>query len=135
MTNTYPLMQLSRFNFIPKALRVPLLVSVAYFLGAQAAFLIGTLSDDIFAPFWPPNVVLFYVLLCARYVDWWRFVLAALPAHVIAELQVGMDWPQLTVAFVSNCMIAMLNAWAVRWLLLTPPWLNTFRRALIFIIS
>ena len=37
----------------------PLLLALAYFLGAQAAFFIGTLSDQIFALFWPPNVILF----------------------------------------------------------------------------
>ena len=41
------------------SLRGPLLVALAYFLGAQAAFFIGTLSDQIFALFWPPNVMLF----------------------------------------------------------------------------
>ncbi|HET9220313.1 MAG TPA: hypothetical protein VFR18_25260, partial [Terriglobia bacterium] len=37
-----------------KSLQAPLFVALAYYLGAQAAFAIGTLSDRIFAPFWPP---------------------------------------------------------------------------------
>ena len=45
------------------SLRGPIIVAVAYFIGAEIAFLIGTLSDRIFAPFWPPNVVLFCALL------------------------------------------------------------------------
>ncbi len=38
-------------------IRNVLIVAIAYYIGAELAFLIGTLSDKIFAPFWPPNVV------------------------------------------------------------------------------
>src|SRR4029453_5483507 len=47
---------------VPQSVRnllVPAFVAIAYYLGALAAFTIGTLTDRIFAPFWPPNVVLF----------------------------------------------------------------------------
>src|SRR5215831_20566046 len=94
-------------------LRGPILVSVAYLVGAESAFLVGTLSDRIFAPFWPPNVILFAVLLLAPTSRWWLYVAAAAPAHVIAELQVGMDALPMTVAFVTNCAIALLCAAAV----------------------
>lgn len=134
MKSARAVLQIPRLEFIPDALRIPLITSFAYFVGAEAAFLVGTLSDDIFAPFWPPNIILFYALLCAHYGDWWKLLLAVLPAHVLAELQVGMEWPQLTVAFLTNCAVALLNASAVRWLLVRPPWLGTFRRALIFVI-
>ncbi len=120
--------------FIPDTIRLPLITSVGYFLGAEVAFLVGTLSDQIFAPFWPPNIILFCALLSSRYADWWKLLLAVLPAHILAELRVGMDWPQLTVAFLTNCAVALLNASAIRWLLVAPPWLNTFRRAVIFVI-
>jgi integral membrane sensor domain MASE1 len=94
----------------PKAaLSAPVLVAVAYYLGAEAAFYIGTLSDRIFAPFWPPNVVLFCALLLATERRWWVFIAAAFPAHVVAELGVGMPAGQLLVAFVTNCMVAALN--------------------------
>ena len=92
-------------------LRGPLLVALAYFLGAEAAFFIGTLSDQIFALFWPPNVVLFCALLIVPQRQWWLYIAAAFPAHVIAELGVGMPVPQLLVAFATNCMVALLNAY------------------------
>jgi signal transduction histidine kinase len=122
-----------RLEFITHGMRYPLITSVAYLLGAELAFLTGTLSDNIFAPFWPPNVILFCALLGARHADWWKFLLAVLPAHIVAELQVGMPWPQLTVAFLTNCVVALLNAGAVRWLLVDPPWLSSFRRGLVFV--
>ena len=46
--------------------RMPLLVGLAYYLGAQFAFLIGTLSDQVFALFWPPNVILCALLFRPR---------------------------------------------------------------------
>ena len=42
-----------------RPLQGPILVALLYFLGAEAAFYIGTLSDQIFALFWPPNVICF----------------------------------------------------------------------------
>src|SRR5436190_2016047 len=68
------------------ALQGPLLVALAYFLGAEMAFFIGTLSDQIFALFWPPNVVLFCALLIVPQRDWWRYIAAAFAAHVISAL-------------------------------------------------
>jgi len=47
---------------------------------------------------------------------------------------VGMPAPQLLVAFVTNCLVALLNAYAVRRLLDPPPWLGTFRRMGVYIL-
>src|SRR5262252_5084372 len=100
-------------------LRGPILVSVAYFVGAESAFLVGTLSDRIFAPFWPPNVILFAVLLLAPVSRWWLYILAALP---------------MAVAFVTNCAIALISALAVRRRLEGPPWLGTLGKASIYVL-
>src|SRR5215475_9389920 len=93
---------------LPKNLitsQAPILVSLAYYLGAEAAFYIGTLSDRIFAPFWPPNIVLFCTLLLVPRRRWWLYIAAAFPAHVIAEIGVGMPVAQLLVAFLTNCTL------------------------------
>jgi signal transduction histidine kinase/integral membrane sensor domain MASE1 len=107
---------------------------VAYLLAAHAAFLIGTLSDKIFAPFWPPNAVLFYVFLIVPRRRWWVYVLATFPAHAWAELSVGMTAPALLVAFATNVLVAALSATGVRKFLRKPPWLGTLRKALLFIL-
>ena len=78
--------RLHRSNFLG-----PVLVSLAYYIGAEAAFIIGTLSDRIFAPFWPPNAVLFCAFISVPYRRWLIYVLAVFPAHVIAELGVGTN--------------------------------------------
>lgn len=125
---------LSRVRCLKVPPQGPLLVALAYLLGAEAAFYIGTLSDQIFALFWPPNVVLFCALMIVPQRDWWLYIAAAFLAHVVAELGVGMPAPQLLVAFATNCMVALLNAYAVRRFVGDPPWFGNFRKASIYIV-
>jgi signal transduction histidine kinase len=116
------------------SLKGPALVALIYLLGAEAAFYIGTLSDRIFALFWPPNVVLFCALLLVPQRRWWLYIAAAFPAHVVAEVGVGMPAPQLLVAFATNCMVALLNAYGVRRFVGDPPWFGTFQKASLYIV-
>ncbi len=109
-------------------------MALLYFVGAEVAFYIGTLSDQIFALFWPPNVILFCALLLVPQRNWWRYVAAALPAHIAAEFTVGMPAPQLLVAFATNCLVVLPNAWAVRHFVGGPPWFGNWRAALRYII-
>src|SRR5262245_9459373 len=125
---------LTRVRRLNVPLQGPLLVALAYLLGAEAAFHIGTLSDQVFALFWPPNVVLFCALMIVPKRDWWLYIGAAFPAHVVAELGVGMPAPQLLVAFATNCMVALLNAYAVRRFVGDPPWFGDLRKVFIYIM-
>jgi signal transduction histidine kinase len=127
-----PAWSLGRQTFAP--LRGPFLVALAYYLGAEAAFYIGTLSDKIFAIFWPPNVILFCALVIAPQRRWWLYIAAVLPAHAIAEHGVGMPVPQMALAFATNCMVALLNAYAVRRFVGDPPWFGTFQKAALYIV-
>ncbi len=117
-----------------KFCRAPLLLAVAYYLGAQAAFSIGTLSDRIFAPFWPPNIILFCALVLVPKSQWWLYITAAFPAHVIAEMTVAMPLAQSLVAFATNCMVAILSAFGVRRFLREPPWFGTLRNAALYVL-
>jgi signal transduction histidine kinase len=112
----------------------PVLAAVLYYLGAQLAFCIGTLSDQIFALFWLPNVVLFCALMISARRRWWWYIAAAFPVHVIAELGVGMPVLQLLLAFATNCTVALLNAYAVRRFVGDPPWFGDFHKALAYIV-
>jgi len=118
---------------LAKTFRNATIVAVAYYVGAEFAFLIGTLSDKIFAPFWPPNIVLFCALLLSAPRQWWIYILAAFPAHVAAELQVGMPTAQLLVAFATNCSVAVLSAFALRQLRFEPPWFGSIRKATAYV--
>src|SRR5262249_52301778 len=117
-----------------KSFRAPLFVALAYYLGAQAAFFIGTLSDRKIAPFWPPNIVLFCALLLVPKRQWWIYIAAAFPAHLIAEMTVAMPVAQSFVAFASNCMYAVLSAFGVRRFLTGPPWFGTLRQTAIYVV-
>src|SRR5690242_17662325 len=115
-----------------KFFAAPLIVALAYYFGAQAAFWIGTLSDRLFAPFWPPNVILFCALLLVPKRQWWLYIAAAFPAHLLAETTVAMPAMQSLVAFASNCMLALLSAFLVLRFLAGPPWFGTLRQTAIY---
>ena len=119
---------LRRFLQPGGALAGAIAVAVAYYLGAQAAFYLGTLTDKIFAPFWPPNIILFCALLLVPERRWWHFIAAAFPAHVACRAPGRNAVATLMVAFVTNCMVALLNAFAVRRLLGDPPWFSNLRK-------
>ena len=114
-------------------LLAPLLVSLGYYLGAEIAFYIGTSSDEIFALFWPPNVILFFALVTAPQRRWWLYIAAVFPAHVIAETVVGMPLGQMLVAFVTNCCVALLNAYLVQTFVDREARVDTFRKTLRYI--
>jgi signal transduction histidine kinase len=117
-----------------KSVYAPVFVSIAYYIGAQTAFAIGTLTDRIFAPFWPPNVILFCTLLLVPKSRWWLYIAATFPAHAIAEIEVGMPAAQLLVAFATNCAVAILSAFGVRRFLKDPPWFATLWSASIYLL-
>ena len=117
-----------------KSFRAPFLTAIAYYLGAQAAFGIGTLSDRIFAPFWPPNIILLCALFLVPKRRWLIYIAAAFPAHLLAEMTVAMPAAQSLVAFATNCMLAVLSAYGVRRFLGEPPWFGTLRNAAIFVL-
>lgn len=115
-------------------LQGPLLVALCYFVGAELAFYVGTLSDRVFALFWPPNVILFFALLIVPPRRWWLYIAAAFPAHTIAELGVGMAWSPLLLAFLTNCTVASLSAYLVNRFIGERPWFGKFRNAAWYIV-
>jgi signal transduction histidine kinase len=129
--SAYPLHS-ARVAHFRDATQVALIVFFAYLLGAEAAFVVGTLSDKIFAPFWPPNIVLFCALLVLPRERWWLALAAAFPAHVIAEVKVGMPVHQLMVAFATNIAVALAAAEIIRRLQF--PWFRTSKSAAAYVV-
>ena len=111
----------------------PFLVAIFYYLGAQTAFAIGTLTQQ-FAPFWPPNVVLLCALLIVPQRHWPLYIAATFPAHVLAERGVAMPLPQLLAAFGCNMSVALLNALAVTRLLCGRAQLCSLRNASLYLL-
>jgi signal transduction histidine kinase len=124
----------SRMGWLTAPIRGPWLLALAYFIGAEAAFAIGTMSDRVFALFWPPNVILFCALMIVPHRYWWRYIAAVFPAHVLAEVGVGMSTRELLAAFGTNCAVALFNAYGVRRFLRGPPWFGDFHKALTYIV-
>jgi len=121
------------FEDVKYFLQIALLTFSAYLVAAELAFFVGTLSDKIFAPFWPPNIVLLCALLLARRGWRWIVVLAAFPAHVIAEMRIGMSLSELLAAFATNLAVAALSTAAIQHRLVERPWFSNFRSTANFV--
>jgi signal transduction histidine kinase len=61
-------------------------------------------------------------------------IAAAFPAHVVAEIGVGMPLAQNLVAFATNCAVALLNAFALRRLMIGSEWLGTLPQAATYVL-
>jgi signal transduction histidine kinase/integral membrane sensor domain MASE1 len=109
-------------------------VAIGYFVCAEIAFFIGTLSDKIFAPLWPPNTVLFCALVLAPPKRWWIYILAAFPAHIVVELGVGMGALQLLIAFITNVLIVVVSAAAMRRFVGERPWFRDVRKTWLYVL-
>ncbi len=121
----------------PSARRIAataILVGVTYYLGAKAG-LVLRFPPSTPSVIWPPNSILTATLLMAAPGRWWIYLLAALPAHLAAELPAG--WPTSLVLglFVTNCSEALVAAVCVRCFSDAPARLDTLRRVVVFILS
>ena len=84
---------------------------------------------------WPPNSILTAALLLTAPRRWWIVLLAALPAHLLAELPTA--WPTALVAalFVTNCSEALIAAVGIRWISDAPARFDSLRRMVVFIVA
>jgi C4-dicarboxylate-specific signal transduction histidine kinase/integral membrane sensor domain MASE1 len=120
---------------VPPGLRIAttaLAVCIGYYAGANLGFILR-FPPATPSVMWPPNAILTATLLLTPPRRWWIYLLAALPAHLVAEL--GAAWPMSLVLglFVTNCSEALIAAAGVRWLSDAPARFDTLRRAVVFI--
>jgi PAS domain S-box-containing protein len=108
-------------------------VSLAYYVGARVGFALTPAAQPV-STLWPPNAILLGALLLAP-VRWWPgLLLAALPAHLAAELGSGVPLPMVLSWFVSNSAEALIGATAVRRFIERPVQFDTFRRVGVFVV-
>ncbi len=95
-----------------RAFGPPVLLGISYYLGTRIGFAL-TPPGQPNSTFWPPNAILLACLLLAPRRRWWTFLLALLPAHMLAQLQTGV--PILTAGgwFISNTTEAWLGAFCI----------------------
>jgi PAS domain S-box-containing protein len=113
-------------NVRTQALRAGILVLVAYYLGAKLGIALTFYPSPV-SVLWPPNAILFAAMLLMPTTLWWVVIAAALPAHLIAELQSGVPVLMVTCWFISNVTEALIGATCVRLLTRQPLKFNTLR--------
>src|SRR5438094_2593868 len=106
-------------------------VSLANFLGAKIGFAL-TLRPHPVSVLWPPNSILLAALLLTPVRIWWVILLAALPAHLAAQLQSNVPPTMILCWFISNSCEALIGAGCVRYLIDRPVRFDRLRNVGIF---
>src|SRR3989442_1882355 len=79
-----------------------LIVCAAYYAGANLGFILR-LPPTVPSVLWPPNSILTATLLLTPPRRWWLYLLAPLPAHLLAEMPAGGPTSLILSFFVTNC--------------------------------
>lgn len=111
---------------------VLLAIALAYYAGANIGFILR-FPPQTPSVLWPPNSILTAALLLTPVRRWWLYLLAALPAHLLAEAQAGFPMPLVLSLFATNCSEALLAAACVRRWSDEPTRLDTLRRVFVFV--
>jgi two-component system, LuxR family, sensor kinase FixL len=113
------------------AIRAGVLVFIGYYLGAKIGLAL-TFQPHPISVFWPPNSILLAALLLTPPRTWWFVLLAAFPAHLIAELQSQVPPIMVVCWFISNCSEAVIGAGLTRYLLRGPVRFDNLRSVAAF---
>ena len=90
-----------------------LFVAVAYYAGTKVGFAITPAQQPI-STLWPPNAILFAVLLLAAPSTWWLLLLAVLPVHLFVQLRTGVPLATSLGWYGTNVGEALIGAACVR---------------------
>jgi PAS domain S-box-containing protein len=115
-----------------RTLRLAALVFAGYYVGTRVGMALTFLPNPI-AVLWPSNAVLFAAMVLLPTRTWWVVIAAALPAHVLAELQAGVPIAMVLCWFVSNVFEAVIGAACTRWLARRAVAFDTRRDVIAFI--
>src|SRR5215472_13301211 len=94
---------------------VGLWVFAGYYLACKIGFAL-TFEPHAVSVLWPPNSVLVAALLLTPPRSWWLVLLAALPAHLAAQLQGHVPLLMILCWFISNSSEAVIGAGLMRYL-------------------
>src|SRR5262245_59459042 len=108
-----------------RVLEYSILVSISYFLGSKIGFLL-TLAPHPVSVLWPPNAILQAALLLAPTRIWWIVLLAALPAHLVIQLDNNIPITMVLSWFISNCSEALIGAACIRRFIKGPILFDNF---------
>src|SRR3954452_14470213 len=85
-------------------------LATAYFVGVQVGIAF-TLQPHAISILWPPNALVLGTLLLAPRRTWWLFIAAVLPAHMIAEVSLGVPYTMAFCWYLSNVAEGLIGAW------------------------
>jgi PAS domain S-box-containing protein len=97
-----------------RLLIIGLWVFAGYYLGAKIGFAL-TFTPYPVSVLWPPNSILVAALLLTPPRVWWFILLAAFPAHCLAQLQSHVPLSMILCWFISNCSEAIIGAGLMRY--------------------
>jgi signal transduction histidine kinase len=125
----------SSFQTSPVAGQIPpaLLAGVSYYFGTRIGFA-WTPTGQPNSAFWPANAILLAAFLLAPRRTWWTILLAVLPAHMIAELSVGVPVWTAVGWFLTNTSEALIGAFCIARLSNPRSTFSTVRGVSIFIV-
>jgi two-component system, LuxR family, sensor kinase FixL len=115
-------------------LRVASFVFVGYYLGARLGLALTFVPNPV-SVLWPPNSVVFAALLLLPVQSWWVVAAAALPAHLLAEMQGGVPIAMVLCWFVSNMSEALIGATCLRLLRPQPVTFGALRDVSAFMVA
>src|SRR5918993_27220 len=92
------------------------LVFAGYYVGARIGLAL-TFAPSPISVLWPPNAILFAALLIVPRDRSWIVIAAALPAHLLAELQSQVPLAMVMSWFASNVTEALIGTAITRWLM------------------
>src|SRR5215475_10859003 len=110
---------------------IGLWVFAGYYLGCMVGFAL-TFKPHPVSVLWPPNSVLVAALLLTPPRSWWFVLLAALPAHLAAQLQSHVPPLMVLCWFISNSCEALIGAGLMRYLVGGPVGFTTLRNVGLF---
>lgn len=114
--------------------RIVLLVFTGYYIGAKVGLALTFLPNPI-SVLWPPNAILLAALLLIPPRQWWVALAAALPAHLLAELQDGIPATMVLCWFVSNVTEALIGAACIRLASAASSTFTTPRNVIVFVVA
>jgi two-component system sensor histidine kinase UhpB len=126
-------------NVAPHASRIvfravggPLLLGLAYYVGAQVGFALQSPTAPQ-SVLWLPNSIVLAVLLVVPVRRWPLYLLAGVPAQLLVAVQTGAPVTTMALLFVTNCADASLGAAIVRRLSPGPLNFSDLRTTLVFV--
>ena len=111
-----------------------LLVGSGYYVGAKIGFAL-TFQPHPVSTLWPPNSILLAALLLSRPRQWWVFLLAAFPAHLLVQVNADIPMTMILCWFVSNCTEALIGASIMRYLTNTEVRFDNTRHVSMFLVA